>query len=75
MPAAVYPGQTLLIGKMMDLFGANDMASRANFIALMFFILGIGALVCHYALGWAMNVIAQASFLELPSSYLLHRNS
>jgi hypothetical protein len=44
-------------------------------MALMFFILGIGALVCHYALGWAMNVIAQASFLELPSSYLLHRNS
>ncbi|KAH6840670.1 P-loop containing nucleoside triphosphate hydrolase protein [Chaetomium sp. MPI-CAGE-AT-0009] len=72
--AAVYPGQTLLVGEMMGLFGANNMTSKANFIALMFFILGIGALVCYYALGWAMNVIAQTLNtklrLEILDSYL-----
>ncbi|KAM0335328.1 hypothetical protein ACHAQA_000373 [Verticillium albo-atrum] len=59
LEAAVNPGQTLLLGEMMGLFGTSDMASQANFIALMFFVLAIGALACYFALGWSMNVIAQ----------------
>ncbi|KAM0280352.1 hypothetical protein ACHAQH_004065, partial [Verticillium albo-atrum] len=67
---AVFPGQTLLLGQMMDLFGAEDMTDQADFIALMFFVMGIGCFACYYALGWSTNVIAQLR-KEILSSYLL----
>ncbi|CAG9989103.1 unnamed protein product [Clonostachys byssicola] len=57
--AGVYPGQTVLIGQVMDLFKAEDMQNRANFLALMFFVMALGLLVIYGVLGWATNVLAQ----------------
>ncbi|KAK7227925.1 hypothetical protein V2G26_000095 [Clonostachys chloroleuca] len=58
--AGVYPGQTVLIGQVMNLFKAEDMQKRANFLALMFFVMALGLLVIYGVLGWATNVLAQA---------------
>ncbi|KAH8879727.1 ATP-binding cassette multidrug transport protein [Thozetella sp. PMI_491] len=55
---AVYPGQTLLLGKIVDILGVDDPRSEANFLSLMLFILSLGCLACYYILGWAMNIIA-----------------
>ncbi|KAH7147035.1 P-loop containing nucleoside triphosphate hydrolase protein [Dactylonectria estremocensis] len=57
--AAIYPGQTLLLGRIVNLLGSDDMTSEANFISLMFFILAIGCLAVYFAMGWATNTIAQ----------------
>ncbi|CAH0051446.1 unnamed protein product [Clonostachys solani] len=57
--AGVYPGQTLLIGQVMDLFKSEDMQKRANFLALMFFVMALGLFVIYGVLGWATNVLAQ----------------
>lgn len=56
--AAVNPGQTLLLGKLVDIIGVDDPTTQANFLALMLLVLSLGCLLCYYALGWAMNVIA-----------------
>lgn len=58
MTAAVNPGQTLLLGKLVDIIGVDDPTAEANFLALMLLVLSLGCLLCYYALGWAMNVIA-----------------
>jgi ATP-binding cassette subfamily B (MDR/TAP) protein 1 len=42
-----------------DLMGASNTASNANFISLMFFVIAIGCLVIYFAMGWAANVISQ----------------
>ncbi|KAK7431647.1 hypothetical protein QQZ08_001866 [Neonectria magnoliae] len=57
--AALYPGQALLLGKIMDVFSGPDMVKKGNFIALMFFVMAIGCLAVYFVLGWATNVIAQ----------------
>ncbi|KAF4456252.1 ATP-binding cassette multidrug transport ATRC [Fusarium albosuccineum] len=57
--AAVYPGQTLLLGRIVNLLDSDDMAAEANFISLMLFILAIGCLVVYFAMGWATNIIVQ----------------
>ncbi|KAF7555940.1 hypothetical protein G7Z17_g1838 [Cylindrodendrum hubeiense] len=56
---AVYPGQTLLLGNIVGILGVDNVSSKANFIALMFFVLAIGCLAIYFAMGWATNVIAQ----------------
>ncbi|KAL5593006.1 hypothetical protein FOBRF1_012108 [Fusarium oxysporum] len=57
--AAIFPGQTLLLGNAMDVFKATNMQERGNFISLMFFIMALGLLVVYFVLGYATNVIAQ----------------
>lgn len=58
---AIFPGQALLLAKVMDVFGAPDMVARGNFISLMFFVMGLGSLVAYFVMGWSTNVIAQVS--------------
>ncbi|RYP71914.1 hypothetical protein DL771_004517 [Monosporascus sp. 5C6A] len=58
--AGVYPGQALLLGNVLDVFGAEDMQERGNFISLMFFVMALGLLGVYWCLGWTTNVIAQA---------------
>ncbi|KAJ4986221.1 multidrug/pheromone exporter [Stagonosporopsis vannaccii] len=58
LDTAVNPGQTLLLGKLVEIIGVEDPTTEANFLALMLLVLSLGCLVCYYALGWAMNVIA-----------------
>jgi hypothetical protein len=60
--AAVNPGQTLLLGKLVDIIALDDPTAKANFLALMLLVLSLGCFVCYYALGWSMNVIANVSF-------------
>ncbi|KAH7143791.1 multidrug/pheromone exporter [Dactylonectria macrodidyma] len=57
--AGLYPGQTILIGKVLDVFGSDDMQSRGNFISLMFFIMACALLIVYGVLGWATNIVAQ----------------
>ncbi|KAI9155465.1 ATP-binding cassette multidrug transport protein [Paramyrothecium foliicola] len=58
--AGVYPGQALLLGKVMDVFHPELDRSRGNFFALMFFVMAIGLLFVYMAMGWVSNHIAQA---------------
>ncbi|KAI7153802.1 ATP-binding cassette multidrug transport protein [Hortaea werneckii] len=57
--AGVYPGQALLLGKVMDVFTPELNRSRGNFFALMFFIMAICLLLVYMAMGWVSNHIAQ----------------
>ncbi|EKJ74127.1 hypothetical protein FPSE_05712 [Fusarium pseudograminearum CS3096] len=63
--AAVYPGQAVLLGKIMGVFSSPDIQSRGNFISLMFFVLALGCLVVFFVLGWSTNVIAQTLNIKL----------
>ena len=40
-------------------FTGSEMRSKGNFFALMFLVIGIGALVAYFVIGWSSNVIAQ----------------
>lgn len=62
---AVYPGQTLLLGKIVSILGVDDPRSEANRLSLFLFVLSLGCLVCYYVLGWAMNVISNVSHYQL----------
>lgn len=59
--AASYPGQAILMSKFIEVFNFTGakMEERGNFFALMFLVLGIGALVVYFIVGWSSNVIAQ----------------
>ncbi|KAF5577862.1 leptomycin B resistance pmd1 [Fusarium pseudocircinatum] len=57
--AGVYPGQTILLGRVMDVFNADDMQKQGNFLALMFFIMALGLIIVYGILGWATNVVSQ----------------
>jgi ATP-binding cassette subfamily B (MDR/TAP) protein 1 len=35
------------------------MQKKGNFFALMFFVLGLGALVVYFILGWCSSIVAQ----------------
>ncbi|KAJ5112704.1 ABC transporter [Penicillium argentinense] len=59
--AASYPGQTILMSRFIEVFkftGAK-MEDKGNFFALMFLVLGIGAFVVYFVVGWSSNVVAQ----------------
>ena len=64
MVAGVYPGQALLLGNVMDIFKADDMQQRGNFISLMFLVMAIGLLVVYGSMGWSTNIIAQVRELN-----------
>ncbi|KAE8423645.1 P-loop containing nucleoside triphosphate hydrolase protein [Aspergillus pseudocaelatus] len=59
--AAVYPGQALLMARMVDVFQlpADRMMDRGSFFATMFIVLAAGCLVAYFAIGYATNTIAQ----------------
>ncbi|KAF2010805.1 P-loop containing nucleoside triphosphate hydrolase protein [Aaosphaeria arxii CBS 175.79] len=59
--AGANPGQALLMGKLLDVFTMpiSEMTTRSNFLALMFFVLALGVLVCYFIMGWTTNVVAQ----------------
>jgi len=40
-------------------FTGSQMQKEGNFFALMFFVMGIGALVVYFVIGWCSNVVAQ----------------
>ncbi|KAJ6441525.1 multidrug resistance protein 3 [Purpureocillium lavendulum] len=58
--AAMYPGQTLLLGNVMNVFTSPNMQKRGNFISLMFLVMAIALLFIFFLLGWTTNVISQA---------------
>ncbi|PCD31348.1 hypothetical protein AU210_011003 [Fusarium oxysporum f. sp. radicis-cucumerinum] len=60
--AGVYPGQTILLGRVMDVLKADDMQKQGNFLALMFFVMALGLIIVYGILGWATNVVSQAIF-------------
>lgn len=57
----VFPGQAVLLGGVMDIFQLplDELRRRGNFLALMFFVLGLGCLVVYFSLGWLTNIVAQ----------------
>ncbi|KAK1706426.1 P-loop containing nucleoside triphosphate hydrolase protein [Colletotrichum acutatum] len=57
--AAVDPGQTLLLAKVMSAFTAPDMVQRGNFISSMYFVMALGCMIVYFVMGWATNVISQ----------------
>lgn len=48
----------------MDVFKADDMQKKGNFLALMFFVLALGLIVVYGILGWATNVVCQVCSLK-----------
>lgn len=68
--AAVYPGQALLIGRMVELLSSENMSADANFLALMFFVIACGSLVIYFGMGWTANMISQVGGSHLPLSLL-----
>jgi ATP-binding cassette subfamily B (MDR/TAP) protein 1 len=42
------------------------MQKKGNFFALMFFVMGLGALVAYFVLGWCSSVVAQVRLLVTP---------
>lgn len=60
----MFPGQALLLGKVMDAFSSPDLVQRGNFVALMYFVMGLGCLLVYFSLGWTTNVIAQVSVFD-----------
>lgn len=63
MIAAAYPGQAILTSKTIEVLEltGRELTKKGDFFALMFFILGLGALVVYFIIGRSTNVIAQAS--------------
>ncbi|KAF9879522.1 multidrug resistance protein 3 (p glycoprotein 3) [Colletotrichum karsti] len=57
--AAIYPGQTLLLSKVMDIFTSSDMVKQGNFVALMYFVMSLGTLIVYFVMGWTTNIITQ----------------
>lgn len=62
--AAAYPGQAILMLRFIEVFKftGSEMQKKGNFFALMFFVMGLGALVVYFAVGWSSNMVAQVGF-------------
>ncbi|EMT69314.1 Leptomycin B resistance protein pmd1 [Fusarium odoratissimum] len=57
--AAVYPGQTLLLAQVMDIFTSSNLTKGGDFVSLMYFVVGLGSLIVFFVMGWISNIIAQ----------------
>ncbi|KAG5746428.1 hypothetical protein H9Q70_010875 [Fusarium xylarioides] len=57
--AAVYPGQTLLLAQVMDVFTSSNLTKGGDFVSLMYFVIGLGSLIVFFVMGWISNIIAQ----------------
>lgn len=55
---ATYPALAVLFAQTMDAFTTIDVP-KANFYALMFFVVALGNLVAYAISGWLVNLIAQ----------------
>ncbi|OAQ98396.1 hypothetical protein LLEC1_04360 [Akanthomyces lecanii] len=55
---ATYPALAVLFAQTMDAFTTVNV-SKANFYALMFFVVALGNLVAYAISGWLINLIAQ----------------
>ncbi|EFY88035.1 ATP-binding cassette sub-family B member 5 [Metarhizium acridum CQMa 102] len=69
-----YPAMAVLVSKSLEAYETTDV-TKANFFALMFFVVALGNLVLYAATGWLSNVVAQsisslAAFSPLRSGYL-----
>ncbi|WQF80927.1 Putative Type 1 protein exporter [Colletotrichum destructivum] len=60
--SAALPGQALVMGKLMSVFNLppDQMRTQGNFYSLMFFVMGLAAMVVYFATGWIANSAAQA---------------
>ncbi|KAF6806884.1 ATP-binding cassette sub-family B member 5 [Colletotrichum sojae] len=56
--AAVQPGQTLLLARVIDAFAAPNIVPPGRFVALMFFVMSLGCLVVYFMLGWTTNALS-----------------
>lgn len=45
-------------------FTGAAMRTKGNFFALMFLVLGLGAFVVYFVVGWTSNVVAQVSLFQ-----------
>lgn len=59
--AATYPGQTILLANVMDVFQltGDEQRSKGNFYAAMFIVMAAGCFIFYFLLGWCTNTIAQ----------------
>ncbi|KAF5584303.1 multidrug resistance 3 (p glycoprotein 3) [Fusarium pseudoanthophilum] len=57
--AAIYPGQTLLLAQVMDVFTSSNLTKGDDSVSLMYFVIGLGSLIVFFAMGWISNIIAQ----------------
>jgi ATP-binding cassette subfamily B (MDR/TAP) protein 1 len=46
----------------MKVFTSSDLVKGGDFVSLMYFVVGLGALVVFFVMGWISNIIAQVSF-------------
>ncbi|KAG8415746.1 hypothetical protein J3458_009568 [Metarhizium acridum] len=53
-----YPAMAVLVSKSLEAYETTDV-TKANFFALMFFVVALGNLVLYAATGWLSNVVAQ----------------
>lgn len=67
-----FPALAVLFSKTMEAFETVDV-KKANFFALMFFIVAIGNLVIYAITGWAANTVGQVSHFS--TLYQLHTNT
>jgi len=51
----------------------SAMQKKGNFFALMFFVLGLGALAVYFVLGWCSAIVAHVCLLALPYEYEANR--
>ncbi|CAG7945048.1 unnamed protein product [Penicillium olsonii] len=58
--AAAFPGQSILMSKFIEVFEltGSAMQKRGNFFALMFFVIGLGAFVVYFVIGWTAGIVA-----------------
>ncbi|CAG8341177.1 unnamed protein product [Penicillium salamii] len=58
--AAAFPGQSILMSKFIEVFEltGSAMQKRGNFFALMFLVLGLGAFVVYFIIGWSASIVA-----------------
>ncbi|KAL2759307.1 hypothetical protein ACRALDRAFT_1054549 [Sodiomyces alcalophilus JCM 7366] len=57
--AQIFPVQAILLGRVLQVFQgpAEQLASDANFWSLMFFVVGLGALISYAVLGFFMTLL------------------
>ncbi|KAJ5012343.1 Leptomycin B resistance protein pmd1 [Colletotrichum sp. SAR 10_99] len=70
--AAAYPGQAILMSRFIEVFKftGSQMQKKGNFFALMFFVVGIGAFVVYFVIGWCSNTTATVCSTSPLMSYL-----
>ncbi|CAG7939190.1 unnamed protein product [Penicillium nalgiovense] len=58
--AAAFPGQSILMSKFIEVFEltGSAMQKRGSFFALMFLVLGLGAFVVYFIIGWLAAIVA-----------------